>query len=264
MSGRADVETRRRGVSAAGAPFSGFPNSAEATVIPRVFFAQILPEITDPAELIVTMWVFFAQALNKRRPHFITRSELRADPTLARSLANLAPEADAALDRGLNLAVRRGTLARATIRRGEWHSPPTPRTAVSSVPPWSGREQVYVVNTPANRTALEPLLDHGAEMERPVARPATAPDIFTLYEQQVGPLTPLIADGLTDAEKQYPPEWIAAAFREAADLNKRNWRYIQRILERWEAEGPNYEKPQRDPEAEWLARRYTEGKQRPA
>jgi DnaD/phage-associated family protein len=63
------------------------------------------------------------------------------------------------------------------------------------------------------------------------------PDIFTLYEQNIGMLTPMIAEELREAEKLYPVAWIKDAIREAVSLNKRNWRYIARILERWSSEG---------------------------
>ena len=62
-------------------------------------------------------------------------------------------------------------------------------------------------------------------------------NIFGLYEQNIGIITPMIAEELKDAEKLYPPEWIEEAFGEAAALNKRSWRYIARILERWASEG---------------------------
>ena len=63
------------------------------------------------------------------------------------------------------------------------------------------------------------------------------PNIFVLYEQNIGLLSPLIADQLRDAAEQYPPEWIEAAFREAVQHNKRKWSYISAILRRWETEG---------------------------
>ena len=50
-------------------------------------------------------------------------------------------------------------------------------------------------------------------------------------------LTPIIAEELSEAEKSYPHAWIHEAIKEAVDLNKRNWRYISKILERWLAEG---------------------------
>ena len=36
---------------------------------------------------------------------------------------------------------------------------------------------------------------------------------------------------------------MEAAFREAAANNRRSWKYIARILERWKIEGPDYETP---------------------
>jgi DnaD/phage-associated family protein len=63
------------------------------------------------------------------------------------------------------------------------------------------------------------------------------PNIFVLYEQNIGLLSPLIADELKDAADQYPAEWIEAAFREAVLQNKRKWSYIRAILKRWATEG---------------------------
>jgi DnaD/phage-associated family protein len=63
------------------------------------------------------------------------------------------------------------------------------------------------------------------------------PNIFVLYEQNIGLLSPLIAEELKEAADRYPAEWIEAAFREAVLYNKRNWKYIRAILRRWETEG---------------------------
>ena len=50
-------------------------------------------------------------------------------------------------------------------------------------------------------------------------------------------LSPIIADELRKAEQLYPATWIEKAFKEAVSRNRRNWRYIRRILERWELDG---------------------------
>lgn len=225
--------------------FAGFPNSAAGTAIPNAFFAQVLPEIRDPAELVVSAYVFFAFATSERRPRFVTLAGLEADAGLARALANLCEGAIAdSLRQGLDMAVQRGTLLRAT----------------------ADGETIFAPNMPANRRALERLAEEGVTLEEPLppAEGEPVPNIYTLYEQQIGGITPLVADDLRDAEQRYPPEWVREAFREAAELNKRNWRYIRRILERWEIEGPSYETAGRDTEADWLARRYSKGKRQPA
>jgi DnaD/phage-associated family protein len=63
------------------------------------------------------------------------------------------------------------------------------------------------------------------------------PNIFVLYEQNIGALTPLLADQLRDMERSYPPDWIADAFDVAVAANKRALRYIAAVLRRWETEG---------------------------
>lgn len=62
-------------------------------------------------------------------------------------------------------------------------------------------------------------------------------DLYRMYEQNIGPLTPLLADALKDAEQTYPANWIADAMALAVTNNKRNWKYCEAILKRWNTEG---------------------------
>jgi DnaD/phage-associated family protein len=225
------------------AGFAGFPDSGLATAVPNLFFSRVMPEISDPAELVVSAYFFFAAQLHRRRPHYVAREELAADRALLRALANMAGGSDHdALSRGLGLAVKRGTLIRAL----------------------SGEAEVYAVNSPSNYRALESLPEVRLQEPLPPAPDEAAPDIFVLYEENIGSITPLIADELKDAEERYPAEWLREAVREAVELNKRSWRYVASILRRWETEGPSYEKSERDPQIEWLERRFREGKRRPS
>ena len=87
------------------------------------------------------------------------------------------------------------------------------------------------------QTAVIQTNNNSSKVTRTVQVQVERPNIFVLYEQNIGLLTPLIADQLKDAADQYPQEWIEAAFREAVQHNKRNWSYISAILRRWETEG---------------------------
>ena len=78
------------------------------------------------------------------------------------------------------------------------------------------------------------------------SRQPPAVNIFTLYEQNIGIITPMIAEELKEADKLYPPQWIEDAFKEAVTLNKRSWKYIARILERWASEGKDSGEYRRD------------------
>ncbi|KPK45582.1 MAG: hypothetical protein AMJ77_07170 [Dehalococcoidia bacterium SM23_28_2] len=216
--------------------FEGFPPGALATVIPNLFFTAVLPRINDPAELVVSLYSFFADHRKKGQPRFLTYAELAADDILVAALGSLGEDA---LRRGLDAAVERGTLLRLDVE---------PDSAAGG--PRAQAQELYFLNTPAGRQAVAAIEANQEGLERLLPPPPEPrepkPNIFELYEQNVGALTPLIAEELKDAEKAYPAEWFLPAFRIAAEQNKRSWRYIVAILKRWEAEGPDYEKAGRD------------------
>ena len=225
--------------------FTGFPSSGLTTVVPNVFFSRLLPGIEKPEELVVSMYLFYLHGRSRGWPRLFSERQLAADAGLMRSLSNisdLTPEG--ALKVGLSWAVSRGTIIRVAVQE-------------------AGQQgEAYLLNIPANLRAIERLQGTELRLEEPPppAAPAEAPNIFALYEENIGAITPLIADELKDAEERYPPQWIETAFREAVSLNKRSWRYIEAILRRYEAEGPDDEEAGRDTEADWLERRYARGK----
>lgn len=224
--------------------FDGFPNSGLATTVPNLFFSHVLHEIESVEELVVSVYAFYAQSQVRRSPRYVTLRELEADRGLMRTLAHLTGSDGEALRRGLDAAVERGTLARSVIETA------------------NGEEELIVVNNPANRKALAAIDGRRIEIAPPLppAGAEAAPNIFTLYEENIGNITPLIAEDLKEAEERYPPEWVREAVKEAVLANKRSWRYVSSILRRWETEGPDYEESERDPQIEWLKRRYAEGK----
>jgi len=204
--------------------FQGFPPRASYTPLPSLFFTLLVPAITDLAELKVTLHLFWLLSVRRTYPRFISLGELLRDSTLLESLkyGNATPEST--LRRGLALARERGTFLRLALEVK------------------AGAEELYFLNTERDRLAAARIrrgeLDLGqlgvAAEEAP--QPAR-PNIFALYEENVGMVTPLVVEELKEAEKTYPSSWIEEAFQEAVDLNRRNWRYIARILERWAREG---------------------------
>ena len=76
-----------------------------------------------------------------------------------------------------------------------------------------------------------------------------------VYERNIGILTPMMAEILRDAEKEYPAGWIEEAMRIAVEHNARSWKYVAAILERWKKEGRGGKKTT----AEEERRRYVEG-----
>ena len=183
---------------------------ADSICLPDSFFTRVMPGIQDLAELKTILYVSYLSGQKQDRPRpgirGVTYKELKTET--GRLSAGLDEET---LRRALNSAVEHGTLLHSTLDIG------------------GVLEDVYSLAAPLYR-------GH---------QPPTA-SVFALYEQNIGTLTPMIAEELKEAEKLYPPRWIEEAFKEAVALNKRSWRYIARILERWASEGKDSGEHKRD------------------
>lgn len=213
--------------------FQGFPEgSLSRTAIPDAFFSELLPLIDDIAELKVTLYVIWLLHRKKSEPRWLSYSELANDGALLSALTCIA-EPRLALRQGLRKAVERGTLL---VVRGQNAN---------------GGESWCLLNSPEGRKTIDRI--QRGELAPPEAdftlevRPKPAkPNIFVLYEQNVGPLQPIIAEELEEAARQYPAEWVEEAFHIAAEHNVRNWRYIRAILERWHYQGKDIQSDHRE------------------
>jgi len=202
--------------------FNGFPaGELRFTAVPDLFFARLVPQIDSLAELKVTlhfMWVHYRQARQA-----IAKNELLTDETLVQSLALIDQDIERALTHGLERAVARGTLLQLQIEDEE------------------GLHQLYFLNSERGRQAHAKIQEgevgvvavSGLEL----AAPAKRPNIFELYEDNIGLISPILADELKDAENTYPPEWIEDAFKIAVENNVRKWSYIRAVLERMATKG---------------------------
>lgn len=230
-------------------PFIGFSTDRHKTVrVPEGFFEDVLPNITSMLEMKVTLYLFWRLArggANGSAPRMVSMAEMEADDRLRGAISNCkGPRSfGEALREGLELGVARSTLLLMWVREEP--------TDISD-----GRaEQWYLLNTRDSRAWVEALGKGEIDVAHtPLATQRTGagfdttarirviaerPNIYGLYEQNIGLLTPLLSERLQDAEAHYPNDWIEAAFDEAVSNNKRNWRYIERILERWATEGKN-------------------------
>jgi DnaD/phage-associated family protein len=212
--------------------FAGFPARAQATAIPNVFFTDVLPRLAGDAVAVGVALYAFKALLGKRgSPRFTTDDELAADASLAAFLSAAGISA-ADIGGGLRRLVDAGMLLSVVVEDE------------------GRRRELYFLNTPADRRGMEAVRSGAVDLGRIVApEPAAsaAPGIFALYESLVGTLGPGIAAELAEAERLYPPDWLEAAFREAAAQNARSWRYVSRILERWASEGRDDAATERDP-----------------
>jgi len=205
--------------------FKGFPAKMEFTPIPNLFFSALLPQIGDVTELKTTLNVLAMLYRKRGYPRFVTYRELLGNASLMNSLKGKAKSSDEALRGALEMATQRGSIIHLVLDRDG-----TP-------------EDIYFLNTESDRQVVAKIQNGELKLsglktkEQPYIGTEEQPDIFTLYEQNIGMLTPMIAEELREAEKLYPEGWIRDAIKEAVSFNKRNWKYIAKILENWSAEG---------------------------
>jgi DnaD/phage-associated family protein len=188
--------------------FSGFTSSETFTPVPDSLF-RLMNDIRDADELKMTLYVLWRIEHAEGRLRYISRDDILEDSGFMSGMST------AEVDSGLEKALRRGTLL--TVESGG----------------------LWMLNSPRGRATAEALRKSpGGESARiPPPVPLPRPNIFKLYEENIGPLTPLMADTLKDAEQEFPAEWLARAFTIAVERNKRNWKYIAAILRRWKDEG---------------------------
>jgi DNA replication protein len=211
-------------------PFPGFPAKSNFTPLPNLFFARLLPQISSLTELKLILHIFWRLYQKRGAAKFVTYRELIGDKTLMEGIEGSNPAE--ALGSALESAVKRGVLLHLVLEKeGE-------------------SQKLYFINNEANRRAIAKLqsgeLSLGALPQPQPYIEEEKPNIFALYEQNIGLLGPMIAEELKEAEKLYPASWIEEAFKEAVSLNKRSWRYIARILERWSTEGKESGESRRD------------------
>ena len=224
--------------------FVGFPpGKTPLVLLPSAVLGELVPLIDDLAELKVTLHCYWRLSQGEGDVRFVRRRDLVQDETLLNGLPQDATtDPLGVLDDALERAVARATLIHVRVEREgqmeEWYFANTPKGRAAAKQAGQGK-------WPAGETAV-------------IQVEATRPNIFVLYEQNIGLLQPLIADELRQAERDYPASWIEEAFHRAAEANVRNWNYVRAILERWSREGKGDGTSGRDAEKDY--RRYIEGK----
>ncbi|MFZ5878453.1 MAG: DnaD domain-containing protein [Chloroflexota bacterium] len=197
--------------------FNGFNSTETFTSMPDTLFRELLAEIEDADELKATL-------------HALWRIEHQEG-----QLRFLRVEDFGGFASGVDKAVSRGSLLKVQTGDGTFILLNSPRGRMAAEAIQSGR-----IN-PSQIQHMPPV-EHS--------------NIFQLYEENIGVLTPLIADMLREAESEYPQPWFAEAFEIAVAKNARSWKYVEAVLRRWKEKG--YDGKNRK-DAVQDFKRYTEG-----
>jgi DnaD/phage-associated family protein len=211
--------------------FSGLPPGKINTIrVPSLFFSELLPLIDDLDEMKVTLYALWLFTKLEGEVRYLKEENFSGDLDFMAGMGATTAAQLAALKAGLARAVNRGTLLKAAVPEGD------------------GELVIYFFNSPRGKAAVQSVADGSwrpSDGDSPIPTLSLEqPNIFRLYEENIGPLTPLIADTLKEAEKEFPDDWIRHAVSIAVQNNIRKWNYIEAILRSWQ-DGGRDERPDR-------------------
>lgn len=207
--------------------FQGFPAGVTPlTEFPEAFFVDLLPEIDDLAEMKITLYAFWYIQQLEGDIRCMKLSEIRKDTVLKEALSQPGgiDKYDDILDNTLAKAVARGSLLMVDGK--------------------DNRDRYFFINTTRSKAIIDGYekgqwdLDSSTQQQI-VGLDLNKPDIYKLYENNIGLITPMIAEQLKAAGDEYPLDWIDDAIRIAVENNVRRWSYISRILASWNERGRN-------------------------
>ena len=163
--------------------FEGFPGRMDFTPIPRVFIRQVLPEIESADEIKILLAVFNIIYQKKGSLRFAGLNELVADASPMTGITAGTDDDRTVIKRWLADAVENHILL-----------------AVDVAGPHS-TDTLYFINGPAERETVAQI--HSGKIPIEGSKPVLTlpqdvpqPDIFSLYENNIGQLTPMIAEEL--------------------------------------------------------------------
>lgn len=206
---------------------SGVPAGARWSPIPDVVLGEALPDLPDAVTVKLLLHVLWRTGRREpQAPPALRQGDLEADSTLARGLHAC----------GVEEKDRSAVLTAAVDRLADdgW-------LLVAAASGATGAHRWIWPNTPEGRQHHERWRDGEAILpDAPLPLPAAAEprrSAYALFEDNVGPLTPLIAEELAEAIERHGEPWVEDAIRLAVANNVRRWSYVRAILERWGREG---------------------------
>tara|TARA_Y100001936_G_scaffold250806_1_gene304663 strand:- start:2117 stop:2848 length:732 start_codon:yes stop_codon:yes gene_type:complete len=202
---------------------TGFPHGVQFTPVPNPLLASLLEEINSLEELKVVLRAI--HGLHKQRKPLASLgfSDLCADRTVAAMLNASGSELERRVKDAISSASDRGIFI----------------VLKDSL----GIAKIFLNTDPVRRTLIRQGIDlskiNNAVSETWPDVTASAPkqNAITYYEQNISPITALVAENIHHALQQHTEDEVILAIRKAAEANARSWNYIASILRRWANEG---------------------------
>ena len=206
--------------------FGGFREDNLSLVrLPETFFTQLLPEIESLTQLRLLLYFFWHLEQQQGNLRYLKLIDLTSDPALVTMMGS-----EKRVREDLKNLIMIGV--------------------VLDVSPPEHEESFYFINGPQGRAAVQAVENGDWQPEagerKAIQLTEKPPNIFELYEENIGAITPMMAEILKEDEKVYPNSWIVQAIEIAVTRNVRNWKYVQAILDRWQKEGRGDEQDRRN------------------
>lgn len=216
--------------------FIGFVSGkSRQFIMPEEFFTLILPTIDDLDELKLLILLIQTLNLSESGPAHFSLEQLSNQPEFLNYFDGESGRVNAAMHK----AVEDGMVLKFEA---------------------DGSEPFYFVNTNKAR-ALIAQLQQGSLKSVDIIAAGTFTEprtIYQMYEENIGIITPMMAEILKADETEFPADWIADAIKIAVERNARNWKYVHAILDSWKKEGRNgkigsdFEKTRQRSKGKWL------------
>ena len=201
--------------------FKGFKKNVQSIPVPAPVFDSILEAITNISELKLMLRIIWLLQIYNRKPPLITEAEIISDKVLSKTIGppNTIQE--------LLITLESYGIISSSVKKND-------------------QVKIIFLNSEKIKNHIEKsdIILQGIQPD-PWNETTDIPNIYSVYEQNIGIITPHIAELIKESENLYPIDWIEDAIKQASVQNKRNWAYVSSILNRWKTEGKNNEKHSR-------------------
>ncbi|MCD4752756.1 MAG: DnaD domain protein [Anaerolineaceae bacterium] len=204
--------------------FQGFPpGKLESIKIPELLFTDGLRLLNNTDEIKLILFFFWAINIQESSIRYLQEEEIVESEILKTGLGT--EDFAKRVKNSLSQSVHNGFLLRGHPKHNK-------------------KITLYFLNTARSRAALEALINGGWQPSETDHLPpenayTSKKTIYEIYEENIGPLTPLLAEDMKEAEEEYSTQWVKEAIHLAVQGNIRKWRYIEGILRSWKKEGKN-------------------------
>ena len=205
-------------------PTTLFKTGQKMIPVPAQLFTEILPRLHNESQLRATLYTWYAIASKGSGQRYVYLSQLLTDPVLLSWFTHLGGKNG--IQRGLDQSCREGIFLQLQIGEDDKMLAPNDESGARLITDMKSESVAH--HNQSRDSSPE------TNYERTVVS-----NVVEKYENEIGMLTPVIADMIAIAEQTYPTTWILEALDIAAQSNARSWKYVTAILARWKNEGKN-------------------------